>query len=666
MIPRLIFLIVFFVTGFLGETVAQPAYSSANFHQSVNFKKSSDNYYYLNDAVVGYLNEFVSLNFTIEFWVKVLPNIKPGTRIFASNMMGMNFSSGTDINGNTRPGLWFDIWSYDNSGYPSPSTDGEFYHALAASIPNDGEWMHVAIVKNINQSGADPLYPLETRVFPGEMALYINGKLANVARAPLSMTTLSISNFIIGNLGGAGEYLKIDEFRFWGIPLVRSQIEANMNQEVNRNTGSLILYYDFSSLTSIATGFVNKSRGWGSPTSNESPGDFSLELYSPAGTEKPYVENDLVYTTRQPGNWNDPNTWSGSIVPQPGEMVTINNDITISTGVEIGGIVLNNGKLNVDGGNLTLLSSPLGGNPNSYIKTENGGTLSVNAIYKYGVQVPVGGESYNPLYVERDSYEKEKFTFSSSDNLSAVGIAASQPGVKNLWYITPQGGTTLVKPLSVKMYWSEEQEQNRFDIAQAQIGNLHNGSWTYLTVDSVISHPLTGMKGVAYKTTRFSPFIPINNSIQSLPATFGNIDAFLRNGHLVVNWQTLSETNNSHFNIQVSRDGQVFTTIKSLSSKATDGNSNVQLDYEYNAPLTTLAHLGIAAVVCLCCMGYSLRRLLWIPMLFIVLCTTFFVACSKKGADIDISENEKLFVRIMQVDKDGSSTYSNVVKVQVK
>ncbi|HMR81903.1 MAG TPA: hypothetical protein PKE30_02190, partial [Niabella sp.] len=81
---KLFFLYILFIAAFPLNMAAQPGYSSNNFQQLVSFKPANNNYYYLNDADFGYLNEFVSLNFTIEFWVKVLPNVQPGTRIFAS------------------------------------------------------------------------------------------------------------------------------------------------------------------------------------------------------------------------------------------------------------------------------------------------------------------------------------------------------------------------------------------------------------------------------------------------------------------------------------------------------------------------------------------------------------------------------------------------------
>jgi hypothetical protein len=51
-------------------------------------------------------------------------------------------------------------------------------------------------------------------------------------------------------------------------------------------------------------------------------------------------------------------------------------------------------------------------------------------------------------------------------------------------------------------------------------------------------------------------------------------------------WNTLSEQNNSHFNVQRSLDGNTFNTLGRVNSKALNGNSIAELVYNFtdNAP----------------------------------------------------------------------------------
>jgi hypothetical protein len=44
------------------------------------------------------------------------------------------------------------------------------------------------------------------------------------------------------------------------------------------------------------------------------------------------------------------------------------------------------------------------------------------------------------------------------------------------------------------------------------------------------------------------------SSQAALPVTFGNFTAHIKGDQLLVNWTTLSEQNNSYFEVQVSKD----------------------------------------------------------------------------------------------------------------
>jgi len=144
----------------------------------------------------------------------------------------------------------------------------------------------------------------------------------------------------------------------------------------------------------------------------------------------------------------------------------------------------------------------------------------------------------------------------------------------------------------------------------------------------------------------------------ALPVVFGSFSAYIKNGLLLVNWRTETETGNDHFLIQISRDGVNFKTIQTVQSKAEGGNSKVALDYSSAIPFTTLSlgagflMLGIVA---------GRRRRYAFTIVTIILAAILF-SCSKK--DIFKSpEDGNLLVRIVQVDKDGSQSASKAVKV---
>lgn len=93
------------------------------------------------------------------------------------------------------------------------------------------------------------------------------------------------------------------------------------------------------------------------------------------------------------------------------------------------------------------------------------------------------------------------------------------------------------------------------------------------------SAALTG-GGITYYTTLgrfvFDGIIPATT-----PVSLGEFTATqTRNGNLL-SWTTVTETNNKGFDIERSADGVNFSSIASIVSKATNGNSNAQLSYDF-------------------------------------------------------------------------------------
>lgn len=115
----------------------------------------------------------------------------------------------------------------------------------------------------------------------------------------------------------------------------------------------------------------------------------------------------------------------------------------------------------------------------------------------------------------------------------------------------------------------------------------------------MVSFPVAGMKGVAFKTTQFSPFIPVSDNIIPLPVTFGDIMAIIKNGILQINWTSITETNNSHFIIEASTDGRHFTKVGTVQSKAESGNSSSSLNYSFETNAGSVAFASLAGLAVL-------------------------------------------------------------------
>ena len=143
-----------------------------------------------------------------------------------------------------------------------------------------------------------------------------------------------------------------------------------------------------------------------------------------------------------------------------------------------------------------------------------------------------------------------------------------------------------------------------------------------------------------------------------LPVSFGAFTAVIKDGRLLVNWSTETETSNDHFLIQLSADGVQWQTVQTVQSKAAGGNSNTVLEYSSTLPLTAAGVSAGFLLLGLLATGRKKRKALITAS---VLCCALAFSCSKRDIAKTIGDG-KLFVRIIQVDKDGTQRASKVIR----
>ncbi|GAB3424022.1 NHL repeat-containing protein [Niabella aquatica] len=148
-----------------------------------------------------------------------------------------------------------------------------------------------------------------------------------------------------------------------------------------------------------------------------------------------------------------------------------------------------------------------------------------------------------------------------------------------------------------------------------------------------------------------------------LPVVYGPIFAKIVDRSLVLNWSTLSEINNTRFEIEVSKDGQHFTNIGTVDTKAVDGNSDKTISYSFiktiDVPMAAMGISLLSLAVILLFLNRKNRLLLSVMMVMGIGLT--FASCSKNGDQVDVSGEGKLFVRIVQVDKDGTRSVTDAI-----
>ncbi len=160
----------------------------------------------------------------------------------------------------------------------------------------------------------------------------------------------------------------------------------------------------------------------------------------------------------------------------------------------------------------------------------------------------------------------------------------------------------------------------------------------------------------------------IKTTEDPLPVTFGSIAARLQGGSLWVDFTSEKETNNHHYEIEASTDGKTFKKIGELCSQAPNGNSDTPLSYTFKTAVSgIMGAAGIAGVVLLALAagaGSRRRRLLPAAIVAISLCVA--AACVKHSRESVAHHSPKIWVRIAQVDKDGTKEYSKIVQAVAK
>lgn len=148
-----------------------------------------------------------------------------------------------------------------------------------------------------------------------------------------------------------------------------------------------------------------------------------------------------------------------------------------------------------------------------------------------------------------------------------------------------------------------------------------------------------------------------------LPVTFGPVNAEIINEQLRVSWNTISETNNKHFEIEISKNGEDFVTMAKVISKANKGNSSTPLQYEISIGTATAgALLGLGALSLLFSVLPIKSRKAQIALTTGLL-TIASYGCYKNDNSLAGIDGGKIYLRIAQVDTDGTTSYSKIIIV---
>jgi hypothetical protein len=284
-----------------------------------------------------------------------------------------------------------------------------------------------------------------------------------------------------------------------------------------------------------------------------------------------------------------------------------------------------------------VLSAPAASKLFAYIRTQTSG-LNTNTwrFYNRGTNTNVSPTS------------------AFSVDVSYPVFIVANPTAGNLNYIDPTGSTSTITTQGTDLW-----------VGTTKYPITRGASNTGTLVKELVIMEYDGVANLSLDN------IVIKKLPTTLPVSFSSLSAQLSGSNVNVNWATESEANNDRFEIEASTDGKIFKTIKTVQSK--NGDSKAHQDYQATVSVSDIAGL-LAIPALLALVGFapmSRRRKFATLALVGFVAATSFVGCQKEGKDLlsqqdqgseaILSGKKTIYIRIKQVDKDGTATYSNVV-----
>lgn len=216
---------------------------------------------------------------------------------------------------------------------------------------------------------------------------------------------------------------------------------------------------------------------------------------------------------------------------------------------------------------------------------------------------------------------------------------------------------------------------NGVDVEQKSGSDLQSisvaGSTTLQNVGFITTMPFNGIR-IAIAAGGFSGYkyyyANYRLPCDPLPVVFSSFDAYFSNGDLIVNWSTSNDMNVDHFIIETSNDGISFIKIGTIQSKATSISSANDLNYTFTTQSFQIALTfgGIAFVIFAFSLLYKKNRtLIGITTIVIFSISFLFIqSCSKSDGRINKVNSKKVFIRIVEVSKNGGFSYSKVIEAR--
>lgn len=278
---------------------------------------------------------------------------------------------------------------------------------------------------------------------------------------------------------------------------------------------------------------------------------------------------------------------TGSGLPIVADSVTINNlnGVTLSQSTTINGrLLLGNGNLLIGNNNLTVNGTITGAGAAGYVVTNNnpsiGGSLRRTvANNNTAVMFPVGSlNSYTPAQVTLTNTSIADLVsvrvFNGALANGNNGSAFTSNVVDRSWIISENvaGGSNA----TINLTWDDSLQVSGFNRFLCGVAR-HNGlGWIAPSTYGAATGTNPYARSIA-GITSFGIFSVTDNT-GTLPVELKSFTAKASGNDALVNWTTVSEINNSHFEVERSLDGKVFEFAGKVKGA---GYSNILNTYRF-------------------------------------------------------------------------------------
>ena len=261
-----------------------------------------------------------------------------------------------------------------------------------------------------------------------------------------------------------------------------------------------------------------------------------------------------------------------------GQNITVSNQL-----------ILTNGKIALGNFDLTMGSAATfsGISPVRYIQTNGTGTL-IHQVGNNWTIFPVGHSTFNPARLKNEGVV-DNFSIRVVDQILQNGLsgnAITQGVIPRTWFIEEENASG--SDVSMRLIWRPSHAGTGFDPSTSQITHYTSGQWQDLGSPTNATDDNTYSSDHKYREatniTSFSPFGAKSNG-SNLPVELLYFYGEQQNENVLLEWQTATEINNSHFDVEWSTNGIDFAKIGEVQGNET--TTDVQFyDFLHKSPVT--------------------------------------------------------------------------------